>query len=125
MGWYGMMGGTNRVGALEGAPEQAAVRGGDAQVLVALGPRHRDQLAEQHGADALPAHLAFDAEGNLGNAVVRLLRRMQLGRTAHRAVLEIGDDDGAVIGAFLGVFLDEAVVHEAMEAIMAAGSIQS
>ena len=49
---------------------------------------------------------------------------MQFGRTAHQAVLEIGDDDGAVIGAFLGVTDNEAVVHEAVEAIMAAGAIQ-
>jgi hypothetical protein len=49
---------------------------------------------------------------------------MQLGCAAHRAVLEVGDDDGAVIGAFLGVALDEAVIHEAMEAIIAAGSVQ-
>ena len=49
---------------------------------------------------------------------------MQFGRAAHHAVLEKGDDDGAIIGAFLGVALDETVVHEAMKAIMAAGAIQ-
>ena len=99
--------------------------GGDAQILVALGVRFRDQLAEQDDADALPAHGRFHAERNLGHRIRRLLRRMQLGCAAHHAILDVGDDDGAVIGALFGVTLDEAVVHEAVEAIMAAGSIQS
>ena len=49
---------------------------------------------------------------------------MQFGCTAHHAIFEIGDDDRAVVGAFLGVTFDEAVVHEAMKAIMAAGAIE-
>lgn len=51
MGWYGMMGGTNRVGALEGAPEQAAVRGGDAQVLVQQGLEVRLGLVLVHDGE--------------------------------------------------------------------------
>ncbi len=49
---------------------------------------------------------------------------MQFRRAAHHAVLDIGDDDGAVVGAFRGVAFDEAVVHEAVEAIMAALAVE-
>ena len=49
---------------------------------------------------------------------------MQFGRAAHHAILDIGDDDGAVVGAFFGVTLDKTVIHETMETVMAAGSIQ-
>src|SRR5215208_6870623 len=49
---------------------------------------------------------------------------MQFGGATHHAILEIGDDDSAVIGAFFGVTFDEAVVHEAMKAVMAAGTIE-
>ena len=49
---------------------------------------------------------------------------MQFRRTAHHAVLDIGDDDGAIIGAFRGVALDEAVIHEAIEAVMSAVRIE-
>jgi len=49
---------------------------------------------------------------------------MQLGCTAHHAIFDVSNDDGTIIGALLGVALDKAVVHEAVKAIMAAGSIQ-
>jgi truncated hemoglobin YjbI len=44
--------------------------------------------------------------------------------SAHHAILEIGDDQRSVVGAFFGVTLDEAVVHEAVEAIMAAATVE-
>ena len=49
---------------------------------------------------------------------------MQFGRAAHHAILEVRDDDGAVIGAFFGIALDKSVVHVAMEAIAAAGTVK-
>ena len=49
---------------------------------------------------------------------------MQFGRAANHAVLEKGDDGRAVIGAFLGVALDEAIVHEAMETVAAAVAVE-
>ena len=49
---------------------------------------------------------------------------MQFGRTANHAVLKERDDHCAVIGALFGVALDEAVVHEAMEAIMPAVAVE-
>ena len=50
---------------------------------------------------------------------------MQFRGTAHRAVFDVGDDDGAVAGAFRGVSLDEAVVHEAMETVVTALRIEA
>ena len=49
---------------------------------------------------------------------------MQFRRTPNHAVFEEGDDGRAVIGAFLGVALDEAVVHEAMETVAAAVAVE-
>ena len=98
--------------------------GGDTQFLVALGSRHRDQLAEQDRADTVPAHAALDAERNLGNRIIGLVGRMQLGRPAHHAFVQVCNNDGAVIGALFGVALDKTVVHEAVKAIMAAAAIQ-
>src|SRR5436190_18584359 len=49
---------------------------------------------------------------------------MQFGSTTHHAILEIANDDRAVIGAFFGVTFDEAVVHEAMKAVMTAGAVE-
>ena len=49
---------------------------------------------------------------------------MQFRRAPHHTVLDVGDDDGAVVGAFGGIALDEAVIHEAMEAVMAACRIE-
>src|SRR6478609_8682133 len=49
---------------------------------------------------------------------------MQFGGAAYHAVLDIGNDQRAVVGAFFGVTLDKAVIHEAVETIMAAGTIQ-
>src|ERR1019366_7295312 len=45
---------------------------------------------------------------------------MQFRRAAYHAVFDVSDDDGAVIGAFGGIVFDEAVIHEAVEAVMAA-----
>src|SRR5438477_5796469 len=50
---------------------------------------------------------------------------MQFGCAPHHVILDVGDDGGAVVGAFFGVTLDKAVVHETVETVMAAGSIQS
>ena len=50
---------------------------------------------------------------------------MQFGGAAHHTVLDIGDDDGAVIGAFGRVTLHEAIIHEAMEAIVPALGIEA
>ena len=106
-------------------PHRLVLRaGGDPQALVALGTRFRDQLAEQDTADTPPAHRPLDAERDLGKRIRRLVRRMQFGRAANHAVLEKGDDGRAVIGAFLGVALDEAVVHEAMETVAAAVAVE-
>src|SRR5205085_4636390 len=66
----------------------------------------------------------FNAEGDFRQCIGGLLRRMQLGSAAHHAIFDIGNDQRAVVGAFFGVTLDEAVVHEAMEAIMAAGAVE-
>ena len=49
---------------------------------------------------------------------------MQFRRTPNHAVFKEGDDGRAVIGAFLGVALDEAVVHEAMETVAAAVAVE-
>ena len=49
---------------------------------------------------------------------------MQFRRAAHHAVLDIGDDDGAIVGAFRGIAFDEAVIHEAVEAVMTALRIE-
>src|SRR5947208_8376891 len=49
---------------------------------------------------------------------------MQLGCAPNPAVFKEGDDGRAVIGAFLSVALDEAVIHEAMEAVAAAGAVK-
>src|SRR5205085_3479246 len=50
---------------------------------------------------------------------------MQFGRAAAHAMLGIGDDGRAVVGAAFGVAADETVVDEAMKTIMAAGTVQS
>ena len=49
---------------------------------------------------------------------------MQLRRSAHHTVLDVGDDDSAVAGAFRSITFDEAIVHHAMEAIATALSIE-
>src|SRR5215204_5944394 len=49
---------------------------------------------------------------------------MQFRRAPNHAVFEEGDDGRAVIGAFLGVALDEAIVHEAMETVAAAIAVE-
>src|SRR4249920_2375325 len=49
---------------------------------------------------------------------------MQLGCAPDHAVFKKGDDGRAVIGAFLGVALDETVVHEAMETVAAAVAVE-
>ena len=49
---------------------------------------------------------------------------MQFRRPPNHAVFKEGDDSRAVIGAFLGVALDEAVVHEAMEAVATAVAVE-
>src|ERR1700722_3235761 len=45
---------------------------------------------------------------------------MKLRCTPHHAVFEIGDDNGPVARAFFRVTLDEAIVQEAVKAIMPA-----
>src|ERR1700736_167118 len=45
---------------------------------------------------------------------------MQFRRAANHATLQVGDDDGTIVSAFAGVALNEAVIHEAVEAVMAA-----
>ncbi len=72
----------------------------------------------------MPAHPRLDAEGDLGQRIRRLIRRMQFRRAPHHAILDVGDDDGAVVGAFGGIALDEAVIHEAVESVMAACRIK-
>jgi len=49
---------------------------------------------------------------------------VQLRRASDDAVLEIGDDDGTVAGAFGGVALQEAIIHEAVETVVAALGIK-
>jgi len=49
---------------------------------------------------------------------------MQLRRAANHAVFKEGDNGRAVIGAFFGVTLDEAVIHEAMETVAAAVTVE-
>src|SRR3954447_26613514 len=49
---------------------------------------------------------------------------MQFRRTPNHAIFKEGDDGRAVIGAFLGVALDEAVVHQAMETVAAAVAVE-
>ncbi len=49
---------------------------------------------------------------------------MQLRRAPYHAVFEIGNDDRAVVGAFRGIAFDEAVIHEALEAVMTAYVIE-
>ncbi len=117
----------NQIGAeLGGQPAHRVIlhAGGDAQAAIALPARFRDHPFEQQATDATPAHAGFNAERDFRQAVLGLLRRMQLGRTAHDAVFHVGDDDGAVAGAFGSVALYEAVIQEAVEAVMAAGGIE-
>src|ERR1700690_2574545 len=44
---------------------------------------------------------------------------MQFRSTSHRPAFEIGNDDSAVACTFCGIAFDEAIVHEAVEAVMA------
>ena len=49
---------------------------------------------------------------------------MQFGRAPHHTILEIGDNDGAVVGALFGIALDKTVIHLAIEAIAAARTVK-
>src|SRR6476620_10173128 len=49
---------------------------------------------------------------------------MQFGGAPNNAIFKEGDDRRAVIGAYFGVALNEAVVHEAMETIAAAVAVE-
>src|ERR1700676_3014385 len=49
---------------------------------------------------------------------------MQFRRAAYHAVFEISDDDRAIVGAFCGIAFDEAVIHEAVETVTTALSIE-
>jgi hypothetical protein len=49
---------------------------------------------------------------------------MQFRSTANHAVFKISNHDGSVVRAFFRVTPDEAVVHKAMEAVMAARMIE-
>src|SRR5450755_1812215 len=49
---------------------------------------------------------------------------MKFGCAMNHAALDVGDNDGAIIGAFGGVALDETVIHEAIEAVMTALRIE-
>jgi len=72
----------------------------------------------------LPPHARLDAESDLGLGIRGLIGRMQFRRAAYHAVLDVSDDDGAVVGAFGGVAFDEVVIHEAVKAIMPARGIE-
>src|SRR6476469_1997598 len=49
---------------------------------------------------------------------------MQFRRATNHATLDLGADDGTVPGALPGVAFDEAVVHEAVESVMAARRVE-
>ena len=96
----------------------------DPQACVALGAGLADQPCEQDAADASAPHRRLHAEGDLGLGVRRQLGRMQFRGAAHHPILDIGDDDGAIMRAFFGITFDKAVVDEAVEAIMAASMVE-
>src|ERR1700704_625242 len=98
--------------------------GGNPQRVITLRPRFRDQLSKQDAADALASHARLDAEGDLWLRIQGLIGRMKLRRAADHAVLDISDDDRAVIGAFRGIAFNETVIHETMKAIMSARRIE-
>src|SRR5215470_3327358 len=98
--------------------------GAHAQSAIALPACFRDQTLEQNAADTSAPDTWFDAEGDLGQAIRGLPRRMQFGRAANRAVFHIGHDDGAVVRASLGITLDETVIQKAVESIAAAVRIE-
>jgi len=88
------------------------------------GFNERSNYVATIAADALAPHTRLDAESDLRQCVGGLIGRMQLSRAAHHAVLDIGDDDGTVVGAFRGITFDKTVIHEAVEAIMTASPIK-
>ena len=49
---------------------------------------------------------------------------MQFRSAAHHSVLDIGDDDGAIMSTFFGIAFDKAVVDETVEAVMTAGMVE-
>src|SRR5882724_3705746 len=49
---------------------------------------------------------------------------MQFRSAPDHAIFEIGNDDGAVAGAFCGIAFDEAIFYEAAEAVAAARRIK-
>src|SRR6267142_16537 len=106
-------------------PHRLVLRaGGDPQEAVTLRPRLGDQLSEQDAADALASHAGLDAESDLRQRIRGLIRRMELRRAAYHAVLDVRDDDGAVVSAFGGIAFDEIIIHEAVKAIMPALPIE-
>src|SRR5579859_47978 len=92
---------------------------------MALPARLRKQPAEQNAADALAPYAFLDTEGDLRQAILGLLRPMQLGRAAYDAVFHVGHDDRAVVGTLLGIALDEAFIDDAVEAVATAVRIEA
>src|SRR5690242_5302801 len=96
----------------------------DAQGTISLRACLVDQLAEQGGANAPPAQAPLDAEGNLRLGARGLIGRMQLRSTSNLPVFEIRNHDGPVARALRRIALDEAVMHKAVEPIVAALGIK-
>ena len=97
---------------------------GHAQRAVALPARFRDQPLEQDAADALAPHAFLDRKRDLRQFVLGLLRRVQFGRAADDAVLHVGHDDGAIVGAAFGIALDETVIEISVKAVVAAFRVE-
>ena len=106
-------------------PHRVILRSGrNAQARVALASCFRDEPPEQNRADALPSHRGLDAERDFGQRVRRLIRWMQLRRAANRVVFDVGYDDRVVFGASGSIAFNEAVIEEAVKAIMPACRIE-
>src|SRR5712672_4866098 len=106
-------------------PHRLVLRAGrDPQEVVTLRARFGDQLSEQDAADALASHAGLDAESDLRQRIRGLIGRMELRRAAYHAVLDVRNDDGAVVSAFRGITFDEIIIHEAVKAIVSALPIE-
>lgn len=106
-------------------PHRVILRSGrNAQARVALASCFRDEPPEQNRADALPFNRGLDAERDFGQRVRRLIRWMQLRRAANRVVFDVGYDDRVVFGASGSIAFNQAVIEEAVKAIMPACRIE-
>src|SRR5262249_33981884 len=74
---------------------------------------------------ALPAQVRLDAEGDLRQLVRRPLRPVQFGRAVHLAVLDVADDDDAVVEATCGVPGEKVVIADAVEPFAPADRVTS